>query len=157
MIYIQQLSTEEILTLNEMHRNHPRYLSRRRAHALVLSHQGISVPMLCSTYNVCRQTVSTWFSNWELKGICGLVDEPGRGRPSLLTDSQKNDAVKRIKKSPRSLRTVFSAIETELGIVLSIDTLKLICKQAGLVWKRVRKSLRKKRNQEDFDAAKKEI
>jgi predicted nucleic acid-binding protein len=33
----------------------------------------------------------------------------------------------------------------------------LICKQAGLVWKRVRKSLRKKRNQEDFDASKEEI
>jgi hypothetical protein len=52
---------------------------------------------------------------------------------------------------------VLSEIETKFDIVLSIDTLKLICKQAGLVWKRVRKSLRKKRNQEDFDASKEEI
>ncbi len=34
---------------------------------------------------------------------------------------------------------------------------KLICKQAGLVWKRVRKSLRTKRDQEDFNTAKDEI
>ena len=157
MIYIKQLTAEEVITLNEMHKKHPLHLSRRRAHALLLSNQGMSVPMICSTYSVCRQTVSTWFSKWEKTGICGLVDDPGRGRPSLLTDNQKKDVVNRVEKSPRSLRTALSEIETELGIVLSIDTLKLICKQAGLVWKRVRKSLRKKRNQEDFDASKEEL
>ena len=63
----------------------------------------------------------------------------------------------RVEKSPRSLKTVLSEIEAEFGVALSIDTLKLICKQAGLVWKRVRKSLRKKRNQEKFDRSKKVI
>ena len=63
----------------------------------------------------------------------------------------------RVKKSPRSLKTVLSEIEAEFGVALSIDTLKLIYKQAGFVWKRVRKSLRKKRNQEEFDRSKKEI
>ncbi len=157
MIYIKQLTAEEVITLNEMHKKHPLYLSRRRAHALLLSNQGMSVPMICSTYSVCRQTVSTWFSKWKKMGICGLVDDSGRGRPSLLTEHQKNDVVKRVEQSPRSLRSVLSEIERELGIALSIDTLKLICKQAGLVWKRVRKSLRKKRNQEDFDTSKEEL
>ncbi len=63
----------------------------------------------------------------------------------------------KVEKSPRSLKTILSEIETEFGVALSIDTLKLICKQAGLVWKRVRKSLRKKRNQKEFDRSKKEI
>ena len=157
MIYIDPLTTEEIITLNEMHKKHPLYLSRRRAHALILSHQGMSVPMICSIYNVCRQTVSTWFLKWEKTGICGLIDNSGRGRRPLLTDEQKNNAVEKVKKSPRSLRTVLSEIEAELGVALSIDTLKLICRRAGLVWKRVRKSLRKKRNQEDFDVSAKEI
>jgi len=140
-----------------MHIKHPLHLSRKRAHALLLSHQGMTVPMICLIYNVCRQTVSTWFTKWNQKGICGLVDDSGRGRRPLLTDNQKNDVVNKVKKSPRSLKSVLSEIEAELDIVLSMDTLKLICKQAGLVWKRVRKSLRKKRNQEDFDAAKAEL
>ena len=89
--------------------------------------------------------------------VCGLVDESGRGRHSLLTDHQKNAVVARVEKSPRSLKTVLSEIEAEFGVALSIDTLKLICKQAGLVWKRVRKSLRKKRNQEEFDRSKEKI
>ena len=154
MIYINQLTTEEIITLNEMHKNHPLHLSRKRAHSILLSHQGMSVPMICSTYLVCRQTVSTWFTKWETLGICGLVDNSGRGRPSLLSDKQKSVVTSHVKKSPRSLKTVLSNLEIELGFTISIDTLKNICKQAGLVWKRVRKSLRTKRNQDDFDASK---
>ena len=157
MIYIKLLTPEEIITLNEMHKNHPLHLSRRRAHALLLSNQGMSIPMISDVYSVCRQTVSTWFSKWEKCGVCGLFDEPGRGRPAILTDPQKSDVVKKVKKSPRSLKAVLSEIESELDIVLSIDTLKLICKKAGLVWKRVRKSLRNKRNQESFDRSKEEI
>ncbi len=87
----------------------------------------------------------------------GLIDLPGRGRPSILTDNQKNNIVKRVKKSPRSLKSVLADLEVELGITVSIDTIKLICKQAGLVWKRVRKSLRTKRNQKDFDVAQENI
>ena len=157
MIYINKLTTEEIITLNEMHKNHPLHLSRKRAHSILLSHQGMSVPMICSTYLVCRQTVSTWFTKWETLGICGLVDNLGRGRPSLLSDKQKSVVTSHVKKSPRSLKTVLSNLEIELGFTISIDTLKNICKQAGLVWKRVRKSLRTKRNQDDFDASKDEL
>jgi transposase len=157
VIYINQLTTEEIITLNEMHKNHPLHLSRKRAHSLLLSHQGMPVPMICSTYLVCRQTVSTWFTKWETLGICGLVDNSGRGRPSLLSDKQKSVVTSHVKKSPRSLKTVLSNLEIELGFTISIDTLKNICKQAGLVWKRVRKSLRTKRNQDDFDASKDEL
>ena len=157
MIYIEQLTTEEISTLNEMHIKHPLHLSRRRAHAILLSYQGASVPMICSIYPVCRQTVSTWFSKWDELGICGLIDLPGRGRPSLLTDSQNNDVVERIKKSPRSLKSVLADLEAELGMTISIDTIKRICKQAGLVWKRVRKSLRSKRDQDKFEAAQEEL
>ncbi len=153
MIYIDELTAEEITILNKMHKNYPRYLSRWRSHAILLSHQRVSVPVICSTYNVCRQTVSTWFSKWEEFGICGLIDLPGRGRPSILTEHQKNNIIKKVKTSPRSLKSVIADLQAELGVTVSIDTIKLICKQAGLVWKRVRKSLRTKRNQKDFDVA----
>jgi len=132
-------------------------MSRKRAHSIFLSHQGMSVPMICSIYLVSRQTVSTWFTKWETLGICGLVDNSGRGRPSLLSDKQKSAVISQVKKSPRSLKTVLSNLESELGFTTSIDTLKNICKQAGFVWKRVRKSLRKKRNQGEFDASTEEL
>jgi len=157
VIYVKPLTTEETITLNEMHKNHPLHMSRKRAHSIFLSHQGMSVPMIYSIYSVSRQTVSTWFTKWETLGICGLVDNSGRGRPSLLSDEQKSAVIRQVKKYPRSLKAVLSNLSSELGFTMSIDTLKNICKQAGLVWKRVRKSLRKKRNQDDFDVSKEEL
>jgi len=108
VIYVKPLTTEETITLNEMHKNHPLHMSRKRAHSIFLSHQGMSVPMICSIYLVSRQTVSTWFTKWETLGVCGLVDNSGRGRPSLLSDKQKSAVISQVKKSPRSLKAVLS-------------------------------------------------
>ena len=157
MLYIKQLTLEEILTLEEMHKNHPSHLSRNRAHSLLLSYRGHSVPVICSIYNVCRQTVSTWFFKWDTQGIVGLVDRPGRGRPCTLSEAQKTIALQHIKESPRSLNKVIADLEKEFDMSLSLDILKSLCKAARLVWKRVRRSLRSKRDQVKFDAATEEI
>ena len=157
MIYVKKLTPDEIITLNEMHKNHPLHLTRKRSHAILLSAEDYSVPMICSIYNVCRQTVSTWLSKWEEQGLVGLVDLPGRGRHSILTEEQKIKVIEQVRKTPRSLKTVLSDLQAELNITLSIDTLKDICKRAGLVWKRARRSLRRNRNQADFDAAKEHL
>ncbi len=157
MIYVKKLTFEVKVTLEQMHKNHPLPLTRNRAHAILLSDQGYSVPMICDIYDVCRQTVSTWFRNWKDQGLCGLVDLPGRGRSCPLTEEDKIEIVKRIKESPRSLKKVRADVENEMGIKITIDKLKSICEEAGLVWKRVRASLRSKRNQEDFELAEEEI
>ena len=157
MLYIKQLTSEEIITLEEMHKKHPSHLSRNRAHSLLLSYRGYSVPMICSIYHVCRQTVSTWFFKWDTQGICGLIDLPGRGRPCALTKEQQTIVLRHIEKSPRSLNKVIADLEQEFDIPLSIDIIKSVCKAAGLVWKRVRRSLRSKRDQIKFDAATEEI
>lgn len=153
MIYIERLTLEEICTLEEMHKNHPRHLSRKRAHSILLSDQGHSISSICSVYGVCRQTVSTWFYKWKTQGLCGLVDRPGRGRPCRLTEEQIIEVLKQVEKSPRSLKTVLADLEREFDMPISIDTIRLVCKKAGLVWKRVRKSLRSKRDQSKFELA----
>ncbi len=157
MLYIKQLSLEEVIALEEMHINHPSHLSRHRAHSILLSYRGYSVPVICSIYNVCRQTVSTWFSKWDAQNISGLVDLPGRGRPCTLTEEQKAIVLKYVAKSPRSLSGVITDLEKEFDIPLSLDIIKSICKASRFVWKRVRKSLRSKRDQVKFDAATEEL
>jgi transposase len=89
--------------------------------------------------------------------LCGLIDKQGRGRPCILTEEQQIEVVKKVEKSPRSLKKVLADLTKEFGISISIDTLKIICKKAGFVWKRIRKSLRSKRDQVAFDAATLEI
>jgi transposase len=153
MLFIGQLAPEEVITLEEMHKNHPRHLTRKRAHSLLLSHQGYSVPMICSINDVCRQTVSTLFHKWETQGLCGLVDRPGRGRPCILTEEQSVTVIKQIEKSPKSLKQVIADLAKEFNIKINVYLLRRLCKKTGLVWKRARRSLRSKRDQEKFDAA----
>jgi len=89
MIYVKELTTEEIITLSEMHKNHPLHLTRMRSHSILLSHKKLSVPTICVVYGVCRQTVSCWFSKWEKRGAGGLIDLEGRGRPEKTSEEQK--------------------------------------------------------------------
>ena len=106
---------------------------------------------------VCRQTASIWLNQWEAQGICGLFDLPGRGRKPLLKDSEVPLVLELVKATPRSLNKVLVEIEKWSGLQVSKDTLKRLCKQAKWSWKRVRKSLTGKRNDEQFYAKLEEI
>jgi hypothetical protein len=62
-----------------------------------------------------------------------------------------------VDKSPRSLKKVLAGWLGNLGIKASLSTLKRVCKGAGLCWKRVRKSLRPKRNPGLFEQSRQQL
>lgn len=55
------------------------------------------------------------------------------------------------------MKTACQQIEKELGQSLSRDTLKRVLKAAGYTWKRVRRSLKTLRDEQDFRAAQKHL
>jgi transposase len=157
MLFVNPLSKEEITSLQEMMRNHPLSWTRIRANAIILSSEGILLQKIARLCGVNRQAISIWLKNWDSKGLCGLVDKPRQGRPKKLSSLQEKEVIEIVKKFPRSLNQALAEIERLWGIKLSKSTLKKQCKKAGLSWKRVRKSLRGKRNDDAFYAALDEI
>jgi len=157
MLFVSNLTKEETTSLQEMVRNHPLSWTRMRANAVILSAKGIPLQHIADICGVRRQTISVWLKSWEKKGLCGLVDQPRQGRPKKLLTFQEKEIIGIVKKTPRSLNQVLTEIEKRWGIKISKSTLKKLCKKANLSWKRVRKSLRGKRNDEEFYAALKEI
>ncbi len=153
MKFVSPLNTAEIIGLQWMSREHPLPWSRTRANAVLLSDKQMSLQSVASVCGVCRQTASIWLNNWETDGICGLLDKPGRGRRKILSPEKEIEVVELIKASPRSLNKVLAEIQNRWDIKLSKSTLKGLCKKAKLSWKRVRKSLRGKRNEEKFTEA----
>lgn len=151
MLFVSPLTAEEIQTLEAMHKNHPCYSSRIRAHAVLLSHAGFKLAKIAAIYGVCRQSVSTWLHAWEKNGICALVDSPRSGRPRLLTGEVEREALRHLDQSPRSLKKVLAELFKNRGLTPSLSTLKRLCHRAGRVWKRVRKSLRSKRDPDLFE------
>lgn len=151
------MSPEEIQTLEEMHKNHPCHPPRIRAHAVLLSHSGLRLSQIASVYGVCRQTAATWLHAWEDEGICGLLDWPRSGRPRILSGEVERATLTYVDKSPRPLKRVLAELLGNLGTKASLATLKRVCKGAGLCWKRVRKSLRPKRNPELFEQSRQQL
>jgi DDE superfamily endonuclease len=56
-------------------------------------------------------------------------------------------------ENPRSISSGLAAIAESLGLEISGDTLKRLLRSGGYRWKRLRRSLRKRRNEEDFRQA----
>jgi transposase len=157
MLIVNPLLPEEIQTLEDMHKNHPCHAPRIRAHAILLSDAGFKLSMIASVYGVCRQTAATWLHAWEDGGICALFDKPRSGRPRILCGEAEAEALVSVNQSPRSLKKILVELSESLGLTLSISTLKRLCKQAGLIWKRVRKSLRSKRDPDLFEQSRQQL
>ena len=157
MLYVNPLTRAEIVTLQEMHKNHPTYSVRMRAHGILMSYEGYRVQEIADAYNVCRQSVSTWIRAWDRAGLLSLIDKPRSGRPRKLSPPEEVEAIQWIKDEPRSINQVIAKINDKFGVQISKDTIRRLCKKAGLAWKRVRKSLKSKRDPKEFEAMRKQI
>lgn len=131
--------------------------TRRRAHAVLLSSRGYSVDQIADIYEVDRDTVSNWLDRWEDDGTNGLDDQQGRGRKPILDAKEQKQAIKIVEQDARSAKRSLIRILERTGKKISCDTLRRILKKAGKVWKRLRRSVRGKRNEVDFQAAKAEL
>jgi transposase len=159
MLTVNSLSPEEIQTLEEMHKNHPCHSPRIRAHAVLLSHTGFKLTEIASIYKICRQTAATWLHAWKDRGLCALFNMPRSGRPRILCNEAEMDAITQVNQSPRSLKKVLAELTASLDLTVSpsLSTLKRACKRAGLNWKRIRKSLRSKRDPDLFEQSRQQL
>lgn len=158
MKFVSELSTAIVTTLKELMKNHNNHRARIRAHAVLLSDAGYKMEMIAEILFIAQiDTISRWFNRWEAIGLVGLFDEERSGRPEILTEKEKIDAINFVKDSPRSLRLSLSALCEKVKKTLSIDTLKRILKSVNFSWRRMRKSLKNKRDDKEFEQAKAEI
>ena len=75
-----------------------------RAHCLILASQGVKKVELMNIFRISYKTLYNWFNRWELEGMVGLYNKPGRGSKPLFNDSQKAQIKEWAKPI---LRTVF--------------------------------------------------
>jgi transposase len=158
MRFVEKLTEAERITLRELFKNHPNHRARTRAHAILLSSSGYTMKDIAKIFFVCQlDTISQWFTRWDTIGIVGLFDEFRSGRPEILTLEEKASAIKSVDDNPRSLRLSLGELFANVKKKVSIDTLKRTLKAANYSWRRVRKSLKNKRNEQEFQKAKGEI
>lgn len=155
--FVSALCPDQQRQLEHLAEHDPARRIRMRAHSLLLSFRGTSLDEIAHIYQVHRNTVAAWIDHWEQGGVKGLPDKPRSGGPPKLTASEKEAAQALLKTYPNAPNTVLAALSEKTGKIISRSSLKRIAKGAGLRWKRMRKSLKNKRDDQAFAQAKKEI
>jgi transposase len=140
MKYVAPLTDVEIQTLQEMQRYHPSRRARMRAHSLLLSHQGVSMPQIARIYQVDYRSVSSWIDHWQTRGLVGFYDQPGAGRRPTLSLDEQHKVQQYLQDSPKDLKKVVHQLEQETGKRVSTKTIKRLIKNNRDVWKRIRKA-----------------
>jgi transposase len=129
MKYVAPLQDDAIETLREMHRHHPSRRARMRAHSLLLSHQGISIPRIAQIYQVDRRSISGWIDRWHTKGLIGLYDQPGAGRQPKLNAEEQQKVQQYLQTYPKNLKRVVYELEQETQKRVSTKTIKRLIKK----------------------------
>ena len=156
--YISNISEEEEGELEKLLKS-PKINEREksRIRAILRSHKGYTIDEIAEITDVDRDTVSKWFNNWEGYGAVGLMDRVKQNRRSVLNEEEQETLKRVILENPRSAKEVSVKLEKETGKKLSHWSVKRWAKRLGLRWKRVRKSVKLKRDEEAFRRAQEDI
>ena len=157
MRFVPELSESGRKQLTALFKYHDSHSVRRRSHSILLSADGFTIDEIARIYQIHRDTVGTTFDKWKRDGIAGLFDDPRSGRPSKLSDDEADEAVKLLKEEPRSIKKALAATREKTGKEISEWTLKRIAKNAELRWKRMRRSVKGRRDQGEFERVQEEI
>jgi len=151
MKFVRPLDEAETVTLEEAYRNGPSFRLRQRAHAVLLSARGFTVPQLCRVFGVWRNAVIGWLDSWEEQGLLGLYDRPRSGRPLLYTDQECQQLKEWVDQEPRQLKQALAKLAAHTGKQSSPDTLaRWMKKRFHYVWKRCRRTLKPRRAEAAF-------
>lgn len=155
--FVTPLNNIQIQSLENLHKNHPSARVRMRAHSILLNSKSFNVNEIAAIYNVNRDSVSSWINSWEESGVEGLFEKPRSGAPSKLTESEIEIVKDIIINNSQSPKIILAKISERIDKTISMSTLKRIIKTSKLRWKRLRKSLKSKRDQKEFEKAQVEI
>lgn len=155
MIFLS-LSPEQVSELDEVMQS--KDCDKRcfkRLQSIKLNARGYSVSLISTMQEVHYNSVYNWITLYKKDGVAGLKDDPKSGRPELLTAPDKKKVAAYMQETPRQPKTVLARIESELGKTISRNTLRRALKSMDHTYRRVKKSLRSKRDDQAFEAKKK--
>lgn len=104
---------------------------RRRAHAILLSHQGHTINQISEILQVRRDAVSRWFQQWEASGFDGLIDKPRSGRTPALDEHDHRLLQALVAEQPLQIRTLQARFQEETGKSVAMVTLRRALKKKG--------------------------
>lgn len=121
---------------------------KQRILAIIAYKQGESKKQLAKRYNVSWKTIQNWIDRFKEQPIeKAPYNEKRPGRPSKLTDTQKEKLIEDLHKSPKKFNynkqewfpsLVYDHIKEKFGIEYSLRHIRRLMNNAGLSWRKAR-------------------
>ena len=130
---IKKLKIDEstIEIIREIMKEDNRYRVRKRANAILYKSQEYSVKEIGRILEVRADTVYEWICKYELEGIESFYDKQGRGRKSILEDSDA-DKIRELVINCPSVPVANARVQEELKIFVHNNTLKNYLKKTKI-------------------------
>ena len=127
-----------------------------RAHMVLLSNRGFTVPQIATIYACGEDVVRTWLHRSEQKGVAGLEDEPRSGRPlkhpleGWIVDTQASQSppCSGHVQTCWSVSLLTASLSRRFRVVLSGTSIRRWVHRMGWRWKRPRLAPARKRDPE---------
>ena len=144
--FVQNLPDEIRQQLEDLYRHHASFALRQRAHAILLSAKGFTIPQLHEIFAVDRDTISAWITRFEPFGIDGWHEAPRSGRPPIYTEDEVRPLQTLIDAEPRQIKPAPAHLEQATGEASSTATLQRALKKLRYAWRRCRRSVNSRRD-----------
>jgi transposase len=131
MKFVKPLAQDDINQLKALIKTSTSFRIRQRAHAILLSAKRYKLDTLADIFDVDRDTMSQWITNWECSGIVGLSDHAKPGRPPKMSGQEADQALKIILESPQQVKAAIPKISEQLGKEVSRDWIKRLLKKSN--------------------------
>ena len=130
---IKRLEIDEatMCIIREIIKEDYRYRVRKRANAILYKSQEYSVKEIAKLLEVRTDTVYEWICKYELEGVESFYDKQGRGRKSILKDSDADRIRELVINSP-SVPVANAKVRDKLKIFVHDNTLKNYLKKTKI-------------------------
>ena len=95
-----EIDEATIVKIREIIKEEHRYRVRKRAKAILYKSQEYSVKEIAKILEVRTDTVYAWICKYELEGVDSFYDKQGRGRKTILQDSDADKIKELLINSP---------------------------------------------------------
>jgi transposase len=139
------LSAEDRDALEQVISRGDNWRQRERAQTLILLGDGLTTDEVAAVVKVHVRTVGSTRIAWLADGINSLADLARSGAPRKISQEALERLVAMAVEEPLTANALLARHTENGGTLVHVSTLTLALKSAGLVWKRTRHSLKKKR------------
>lgn len=143
--------------LEQQWKHAPSHAMRSRSHAILLNSQRYCMAQISQILCVSYETVENWLQRWDDHGRDGLADGERTGRPPKLEIQDRNVLREIVDQHPQEPSVMLQQLQERTHKTVSRSTLRRTLRKLGYGWKRLRRSLRKRRDSRAFRKAAEEL